>query len=128
MTRVIGSHIFLFLYLTAMLRPVVPFIEYGIKYDYISKILCINKDKPELKCNGKCQLSKKLIETNPTDSENKSTPPSIKFEDCPITYLNSNKYATQLYDYLIKKDSYFNENRRTKNYIKQIFHPPKFLV
>ena len=111
-----------------MLRPVVPFIEYGIKYDYISKVLCINKDKPELKCNGKCQLSKKLIETNPTDSENKSTPPTVKFEDCPITYLNSNKYATQVYDYLIKKDNFFNENRRTKNYIKQIFHPPKFLV
>ena len=43
-----------------MLRPISPFIEYMINYDYISKVLCINKNKPELSCNGKCHLMKTL--------------------------------------------------------------------
>jgi hypothetical protein len=31
-----------------------------VNYDYIAKVLCENKAKPELKCNGKCQLMKEL--------------------------------------------------------------------
>ena len=53
-------YFFVFLYLVAMLRPIAPFVEYAINYDYISKVLCINKDKPEMNCNGKCQLMKEL--------------------------------------------------------------------
>ena len=33
---------------------------YNIEKDYITKVFCINKDKPELKCNGKSQLKKKI--------------------------------------------------------------------
>lgn len=28
--------------------------------DYIIETYCVNKDKPELQCNGKCHLSKQL--------------------------------------------------------------------
>ena len=30
--------------------------------DYIAKVLCINIDKPQLNCNGKCFLTKKIAE------------------------------------------------------------------
>jgi len=33
---------------------------YAIHKDYISQELCENKDQPELKCNGKCHLTKVL--------------------------------------------------------------------
>ena len=33
---------------------------YQINKDYIAKNLCENKDKPQLKCCGKCYLKKKL--------------------------------------------------------------------
>lgn len=45
-----------------ILRPVYPYIHYAWKKDYIAKYLCINKDKPELQCNGKCHLKKELSE------------------------------------------------------------------
>jgi hypothetical protein len=44
----------------AMLKPIAPFVTYALNYDYISKVLCINKDKPEMRCKGACQLMKKL--------------------------------------------------------------------
>lgn len=43
-----------------LLKPFFPVIEYGINYDYISQVLCENKAKPEMHCNGKCHLMKEL--------------------------------------------------------------------
>lgn len=28
--------------------------------DYVARVLCINRDKPQLHCNGKCHLAKQL--------------------------------------------------------------------
>ncbi|WP_333875469.1 hypothetical protein [Flavobacterium sp.] len=46
--------------LLMFLKPILPVADYIINYDYISKVLCENKTKPELHCNGKCQLMKEL--------------------------------------------------------------------
>ena len=35
-----------------------PVFNYIANYEHISKDLCVNKDKPELECNGKCYLYK----------------------------------------------------------------------
>ena len=52
-----------------LLKPVLPVIEYAINYDYIATVLCINKDKPEMKCNGKCHLMKELAKSSQDDSD-----------------------------------------------------------
>jgi len=36
------------------------FIHFKINQEFIAKVLCINREKPELQCNGHCQLSKEL--------------------------------------------------------------------
>lgn len=36
------------------------FAGFEMNRDYIAKELCINKNKPELHCNGKCYLMRKL--------------------------------------------------------------------
>lgn len=41
-------------------RPVLPVLEYIINYNYIATVLCENKAKPKLHCNGKCHLMKEL--------------------------------------------------------------------
>ncbi len=51
-----------------VLRPLVPLVEYAVNYDYIVKVLCINKNRPEIHCNGKCYLSKELAKTNDSES------------------------------------------------------------
>ena len=35
-------------------------LEYKINQDYIARNLCVNRDKPGMHCNGKCQLRKNL--------------------------------------------------------------------
>lgn len=34
--------------------------DYQINREYIARVLCENKSRPMLHCNGKCQLAKKL--------------------------------------------------------------------
>ncbi|MDH6251967.1 hypothetical protein M2347_001694 [Chryseobacterium sp. H1D6B] len=58
--------IFLIFYM--VFRPLVPIAEYAVNYNYIAEVLCINKSRPELHCNGKCYLSKELAKTNDTES------------------------------------------------------------
>ncbi|WP_426293255.1 hypothetical protein ACN9ML_28960 [Dyadobacter endophyticus] len=35
---------------------------YKLNKEYITRVLCQNRDKPQLHCNGKCYLAKKLKE------------------------------------------------------------------
>lgn len=46
--------------LAYILRPVYPYFNYVIHYEYIAEFLCVNKNIPELKCNGKCHLKKEI--------------------------------------------------------------------
>jgi len=47
-----------------------------VNYEYITKELCENKEKPELKCNGKCHLKTELAkayeENIPASQESKT--------------------------------------------------------
>lgn len=35
-------------------------LQYQVNRDYIAAVLCVNKTKPQLHCEGKCQLKKEL--------------------------------------------------------------------
>lgn len=58
----------IFLTFYMVIRPLIPVMEYAANYEYIVEVLCINKSKPELHCNGKCYLSKELAKANDTES------------------------------------------------------------
>jgi len=79
-----------------MTRPVLPMLEYVINKDYITEILCINKEKTELNCEGKCYLMQQL-----KTQENNKTPstPKVSLEDYPIGFV----YLTKL-ELLYKKN------------------------
>ncbi len=60
---------------TILFRPVMSaymIIDYEINKDYISKYLCENKDRPELKCQGKCYLMQKLKKSAAEKEEQKT--------------------------------------------------------
>jgi hypothetical protein len=39
-------------------------LSFEANREYMAKAFCINKDKPELKCNGSCHLAEMLDETS----------------------------------------------------------------
>jgi hypothetical protein len=106
-------------------KPVFPLIEYGLNYDYIAKVLCENKAKPELKCNGKCHLMKQLAkasEAEKSDSKDKKNSskmeweiPFVNVEIESITGLNRCFYFMEL-------PTYSNQYSFSSESI--FFHPP----
>ncbi|GAA3522814.1 hypothetical protein GCM10022393_41850 [Aquimarina addita] len=63
--RIVFSFLLL---LTFALRPVTalaPFLYFQLNVDYIIENYCINKERPQLQCNGKCYLMNQLSEQNP---------------------------------------------------------------
>lgn len=49
-----------------------PFVEYYINFDYITEVLCINKDKPQTSCQGTCYLKDQIQETQQKSPNNQN--------------------------------------------------------
>lgn len=127
--KVLYSYFFIFLYVGALLRPIVPIIEYNINYDYIAKVLCINKDEPVLKCNGKCQLAKEINKTLPITNQDKQPAiPTIDFDKFQITYHQTEQNKFEIFEFSNHLLFLTNKIGKTKNYITSVFQPPDFLV
>lgn len=102
-----------------MLRPIAPFVEYAINYDYIAKVLCINKDKPEMSCKGKCQLMKKLEQQQEDDFKSLR----IAMEEYPIGFVQIVNVETPTpFQYI--KSSFLYKQSYTYQYSPSVFHPP----
>lgn len=103
-------------------------VDYVVNYEYISKVLCENKAKPELECNGKCQLMKELAkaaeEEKPLSSDKKNTTPV--FEILFFQEINDFKW-TQVY--FQDRNTTFNHYSDLYFYLNSdaVFHPPIFI-
>jgi hypothetical protein len=119
----------IFILLIALfLKPIFPVIDYAVNYEYISKVLCENKAKPKLQCNGKCHLMKELAKAaeneKPISSDKKGYSPmqevlfineisSFRIVACSCSKQEKNKSTyLDLYSYL-KTNS--------------VFHPPTYI-
>ena len=110
-----------------MVRPIVPIIEYYANYDYIATVLCENRDKPYLECNGKCYLQKQLNKVNENQNHNhKSTIPQIDLEKYPVSPIEEIAEKKEF------KTTYFDKNQiayvqfSSQEYFKFVFKPPRF--
>ncbi len=105
------------------LRLSITFIQYAVFNDSFTEMYCVNTDKPELKCNGKCHLENEL------GDENSSSEPFFLDKNLHENiWLYSGNYNLSLK----QKGSFMIEicppQKLTLlyyfNYIETIFHPP----
>lgn len=115
--------LFTLLYMLAMLKPVLPVFDYVVNQDYIAEYLCINKDKPEMHCDGKCYLMQMLEEQR---NEKKQNLPSIDLREYPIGFVT----VLTLENTPFSSSDLKNTNNYTNKYSflnsYQYFHPPIF--
>nr|AWJ66196.1 hypothetical protein [uncultured bacterium] len=83
------SYIILIVALTMLVKPLWPVAEYIMNYDYIVNVLCENKDKPLLNCDGKCYLAKQLAKEAEQQGENPFGEKQSKLEIQQIVYFQS---------------------------------------
>lgn len=59
---------FLIIYISAIFLPAFTLIHFSINQEEIIEEFCVNKDKPELNCNGQCHLTEVLANQVNEDS------------------------------------------------------------
>jgi hypothetical protein len=111
-----------------LLKPGLPVVEYVVNYDYISQVLCENKAKPQMHCNGKCHLMKELAKASenekPISSDKKNA--SQEFEILFLEEIQSFPIAPVFFHKRLKFNTnysnlYFHLNSTP------VFRPPIFI-
>jgi len=101
-------------------------IWYQANKAYIAQNLCENRDKPEMKCCGKCYLKKQLRKADSnTEKQNRNTPVKtvqIELAACVLPRINTLTYGRHLYDPAIQNPA--GERRFGIRLPQSIFHPP----
>ncbi|WP_405266718.1 hypothetical protein [Cellulophaga sp. Ld12] len=118
------KHSLIIIAILICLKPTFPLMEYVFNYDYISEVLCINKEKPELNCNGKCYLMTKLAEESKANDANKKTPIENAFSLVYFSVDNSTiNSPISITDYIVLPSSYKN-NLYSFNFYNNLIKPP----
>lgn len=97
------------------------FTWYFANQEAIIKEFCVNKDKPELQCKGKCHLKEVL--TNTEDSNGPSSSYSISSEIFFPHFFQENKNKIYPIGFLSSRFSLL-QDLRSNQFIPGVFHPP----
>jgi len=122
--QILGTFFYM-LYVVAMLQPVIPLIEYYSNKEYIASVLCENRDKPALACNGKCYLEKQLKKANTQDNHNHSAP-QIDLSKYPVAPIYVVVEKNEIADRAQKTVTYIQFNHSQK-YTSSVFKPPQVI-
>ncbi len=98
-------------------------LNYELNTAYIIENFCVNTDKPELKCNGKCHLSKQIQEDSEKKSETPASPSEVitlilAVEEIPLFAFNFWDQSPCTFNGLYIEGVY-------SNHLHTIFHPPQ---
>jgi hypothetical protein len=100
-------------------------VDFKINQDFIAKVLCINKEEPELQCNGKCHLKKQLKKLETPIEQDAPVQKTNQFELTFIAIRNDVNLHHNA-DFLKDKSQFSKiDHLFIDGYIAEIFHPPR---
>ena len=115
----------LILALFLLLKPIFPVIDYVVNYDYISKVLCINKERPKLNCNGKCHLMKELAKNSESENPVSNNKKIVSQETVIVFCEEINTFTlTPIYFQKNKRANSNYSNLYSCKISNAVFHPP----
>ncbi|HEY6977251.1 MAG TPA: hypothetical protein VH396_13235 [Chitinophagaceae bacterium] len=100
-------------------------VDFYVNQSYIAKNLCENRDKPQMHCNGKCQLEKKMEQESKKDQES----PERRSDNKNEIVLSSESFAPAVPSNCWLETK--NKNKIPSSIAKSIdrsfdiFHPPR---
>ncbi|AOW20242.1 hypothetical protein [Urechidicola croceus] len=124
--QILGTFFYM-LYIVAMLQPVMPLIEYNMNKEYIVSALCENRNKPELACNGKCYLDKKIENSHKNDSHNHSIP-QIDMSKYPVSLVENLNFSINIKFNILNSEMFFEDEKQPVKYHSSVFKPPTVLI
>lgn len=94
--------------------------------DYIAKVMCINRDKPELHCNGKCVLMQR-IQAEERKQEKDRSQKGLEQKEMLYCSMHADGPLERpaVWGRQPKKTFYY-PRPFTTSFVRGIFHPPDF--
>ncbi|MFZ1704760.1 MAG: hypothetical protein WAT79_10475 [Saprospiraceae bacterium] len=107
---------------------VVSVVQWKWNQEFIAQNLCINKEKPILKCKGKCHLMKMMEDTEPNE-DSQSPPQKLGFDIYPFDLLSYslNLHKVNLLSQEKNLISYI-DHKYSANYSIKLVKPPESMV
>lgn len=122
--------IFLYILLIAFaFRPIYfvgQVLYFQLNIDYIIETYCVNKEKPELQCNGKCHLAKQLQVVSATANEDDNDIMNVVVESFfPVYYHTAtNQKNNSIHVYVLKVSNFNYNNCYSFDSEYQLYKPP----
>ena len=114
-----------FVILLQPLSKLVLVAEYQVNKNYIAEFLCVNKSKPKLHCEGKCQLSKKL---KAAEAHNEDHPAPVKNQLEVLYFCQAAPTFLFQIPTVFKTEYLVFSSPEVTPPVFGIFHPPCFSV
>lgn len=122
------SCVVLFIVFVMLVKPLCPIAEYIMNYDYIVNVLCENKDKPKLNCDGKCYLAKQLAKESGRNDKNPFGEKQSRTEIQHIVFFQSLLQVDIESQLLKSRQDNFKSAQVliSELFTSDILHPPEF--
>jgi len=86
------------------------------------KKACVNKSKPMMHCNGKCQMLKKMKKQEGNNDANTPTP---KFNESEVVLSSKSFFPSiNVFSSLSHSKYFIYKEDISSNFLGSIFHPP----
>lgn len=108
----------------AAFKPYLPVINYVVNYEFYKMVLCENKAKPVLKCNGKCHLAKEIKAAKDQNNQTKLPMPRLDLSKLPIAILETPTVFKALFLKAKNVNNYANPNCISSTDCLSIITPP----
>ncbi|MGR3812097.1 hypothetical protein [Jiulongibacter sp. NS-SX5] len=112
------------LFVKAMVVPAI-FVNYELRKDFIIQNYCVNKDMPELECDGQCYLAKQLKAAQQEDEKNATNTFLSKVFEIEFSFTESVFSFRSLVNDFNEKVAFNYTAQNTSEYHFDIFHPPR---
>jgi hypothetical protein len=114
------SSILLFAFILMNISKLLILIHYEFNKAEITEKYCVNKDKPQMHCCGKCQLKKKLAEAD--EQQKYPSFPDVKIDIILYSNLSDAAFMFNLNNGIFLSSMY--SGKYSKGTLPGIFHPP----
>ena len=115
-----------FCYLSGVFAPFYTYAGYFLNKDFIIENFCINKNKPELECDGKCYLTKQIAEQTQKTADSKA-PANENMKSLTAHNLVSENNTCFIPTTLLLKHSLPLETN-SFNGVPSVYSPPEILA
>lgn len=100
------------------------YLSYELNKDYIATTLCVNQEKPELMCAGKCYLKSQLEKIDQTTQEQSNVKSQLVFSVYILDQVEPLSFH-RIFHSFSQRTIFRSIHWFSSQYCSSLFHPPR---